>query len=110
MSGKVKIQLVYIKVETFNRLRSVRRIPSKQWGKRLVPEYWGSFIDKYAETIEFQLLERDADIQRLKGEVGTKDFALKMKTSEIEKKNKEIETLKRQLADMTEKLLTPVTK
>jgi hypothetical protein len=42
MTGKKKIQM-YIKLETYERLRSVRRIPSREWHKHVVPENWGIF-------------------------------------------------------------------
>jgi hypothetical protein len=106
MNGRVKIQ-VYIKIETFNRIKSLRLIPPREWGEHRVPEYWGSLVDSYTETIEFQILEKESQIQRLKREVGIKDSVLKFKASEIERKTqeiqalkREIEALKRQIADM----------
>src|SRR5688572_8472615 len=88
--------------ETLKRIRSVKREPRRAWGEHRVPDYYGSFIERFTETIEFKILEKDAQIQSLKGELGVRDFSLKLKSMEIEKKNKELESLKRQVLDLTD--------
>ena len=92
-----------INEETLKRIRFVKREPRRAWGEHRVSDYFGSLIERFTETIEFKILEKDAQIQSLKGELGARDFNVKLRTTEIEKENIKIESLKRQLLELTAK-------
>ena len=102
METKIIVQ-ARISFEVRDKLASVKKIPHKEWHKRNVPDYYGSFITKYTNTAEFQMevkaaehraqmAQKDSEVRAAKAEASSAKFRL---TREIETLRKQIEELKR---------------
>jgi polyhydroxyalkanoate synthesis regulator phasin len=99
VSAKVIVRAA-ISIEVLNKLKAVKRIPRREWGKNLIPEYFGNYIEKYTETREFEYLAKDVQIEVLKAQVSSRDFFGKLKDTELAKAKAEIERLKKELEDL----------
>ena len=85
--------LVFISVETFQRFARLG-IPSRKNGQRRVPEFWGRQLEKYSQTLEFKLIEKDLDIRAANQKAANSEFVLKIEKDSSKKKDIEIENLK----------------
>lgn len=96
---KHKIVRALISLELLEKFRRLG-IPSKQWHKRKVPEFWGRQLEKYSETLEFKLIEKDLDIQAANRRAGNTEFFLKVEKDSSKKKDIEIEKLKARIKEL----------
>lgn len=96
MSARVIVRAA-VSIEVLNKLKAVKRIPRREWGKHLIPEYFGNFLQKYTETREFEYLSKDAQIETLKAQVSSRDFFTKLKDQELQKRAAEIDRLKKEV-------------
>jgi hypothetical protein len=101
--------LARFSIDVLKKLESIERIPHKEKHKRNVPDYYGNFITRYTETIEFQLrqkesehkkviAQKDVELRTARADASNAKFQLTFKNVEIEMLKKQVEELKRPAA------------
>jgi hypothetical protein len=103
MPNRIEI-LAFISLETFQKFARLG-IPSRKNGHRRKPEFWGRQLEKYSQTLEFQLIERDLDIQAANRKASNAEFVLKIEKDSSKKKDIEIERLKTRIRELESNLV-----
>lgn len=103
MDNKIIVQ-ARIPNDVLKKLESISRIPRREWHKRNVPDYFGGFIARFTETVEFQILQKESEHRRL---IIQKDSELRAALAEASNakfhltlKNVELDSLKKQIEEL----------